>query len=164
MPNWCSNTLVLEGDAKYIHKFCLENLNDEDIDFALCCPQPENITDWYEWCVREWGTKWNAGETSNLFFSSNGEKLSITFDTAWSPPIPWVKKVAIKYPDLTITLLYSEPGSDYSGEIICKYDVTLRNVSDIYGKYHISDEDNEYDSDNITYKSETSCSSELEPW
>jgi hypothetical protein len=54
---------------------------------------------WYEWCCRNWGTKWNAAEpTSEL----NGNTLKIVFDTAWSHPRPVIKKLASLFPDLRI--------------------------------------------------------------
>lgn len=42
---------------------------------------------WYEWCIDNWGTKWNAcysGQTEN----------SIEFSTAWSWPEPIMQKLA----------------------------------------------------------------------
>jgi hypothetical protein len=38
---------------------------------------------WYEWCAREWGTKWNACRVKRV----NGwDKLRYRFDTAWDVP------------------------------------------------------------------------------
>lgn len=37
-------------------------------------------TTWYEWCPKNWGTKWNAGETRLL------DVDTIVFDTPWSAP------------------------------------------------------------------------------
>lgn len=43
--------------------------------------------DWYDWCVSEWGTKWNACE---CFSDDNG----LSFHTAWSWPEPIMIKLA----------------------------------------------------------------------
>lgn len=45
--------------------------------------------DWYEWSTKNWGTKWNAGETN-----INENKMLIAFDTAWTPPKPILEKIA----------------------------------------------------------------------
>ena len=42
---------------------------------------------WYGWSIRNWGTKWNAGETVIL------DRDTIQFDTAWSNPAPIVQKL-----------------------------------------------------------------------
>ena len=39
---------------------------------------------WYDYCIGEWGTKWDAkGATYDL----EGNQVTIFFDTAWSPPM-----------------------------------------------------------------------------
>lgn len=40
-------------------------------------------TNWYDWSIAKWGTKWNASETY-------GYNTSFTFDTAWNTPIGWL--------------------------------------------------------------------------
>lgn len=47
---------------------------------------------WYEWCIKNWGTKWNACD-------SWVEDDIIHFDTAWSPPIPVLIALSKKYPN-----------------------------------------------------------------
>lgn len=51
---------------------------------------------WYEWCCREWGTKWNACDTQIL------DSDTIRFDTAWSNPAPIIRKLGQMYPNLEI--------------------------------------------------------------
>ena len=40
-------------------------------------------TNWYDWSIAKWGTKWNACETY-------GSGNSFTFDTAWCSPRGWL--------------------------------------------------------------------------
>jgi hypothetical protein len=40
---------------------------------------------WYEWCIHNWGTKWNACEVS---LSEFPEYLEYKFETAWDAPRP----------------------------------------------------------------------------
>ncbi len=51
---------------------------------------------WYEWCICNWGTKWNAADTIVL------DMDTIQFDTAWSNPEPVILKLAEMYPDAEI--------------------------------------------------------------
>ena len=90
MPNWCNNTIEIEGTKEQIDKFVsfLEENNGKDwFNFFRPCPQElvdtvsgsvgedkqsahevqqkMNIekyghADWYSWSVDNWGTKWNC--------------------------------------------------------------------------------------------------------
>ncbi len=56
---------------------------------------------WYEWNIRNWGTKWNAcGFEEDYDYSQNDE---LVFDTAWSPPHQIIEKIASLYPDIEFT-------------------------------------------------------------
>lgn len=53
---------------------------------------------WYDWCRRNWGTKWNACEPIWCL-----EEGILYFQTAWSAPFPVIEALAQKYPDLEFT-------------------------------------------------------------
>lgn len=53
---------------------------------------------WYEWCIREWGTKWNAYEYETWGFSMSVHKLG--FCTAWSPVPNIVQLLSEKFPEV----------------------------------------------------------------
>lgn len=46
---------------------------------------------WYEWCNRNWGTKWNA--CYSHFLGENENYAYISFCTAWSPPDKYFNKL-----------------------------------------------------------------------
>lgn len=69
--------------------------------------------DWYNWSVYNWGTKWNAYDTSEWEDCKDGKVTS--FYTAWSPPIPVIKKLSSKYPTLTFKLEYADEGGGFLG-------------------------------------------------
>lgn len=50
---------------------------------------------WYEWCVQNWGTKWNAYDCD---IARDGSQM--TFLTAWSAPHPVIQKLSEMYPDI----------------------------------------------------------------
>jgi hypothetical protein len=79
------------------------NHNDSIIDF-----QGNN---WYDWNVRNWGTKWDVGvgdkeeypETELM--EEDETSLSYRFNTAWSPPLPAIEKLSAQYPDVSLVYL-----------------------------------------------------------
>lgn len=68
----------------------------------------------YNWCVDNWGTKWNAdvGDARE-----DNDKLIYVFVTAWSSPEPIVKTLIEKYPNLSFYLEYEETGMCFGGEL-----------------------------------------------
>jgi len=135
MPNWCYNYLQISVDNnKQLEKVIqsITNNSEQLFDFNRIIECPEELTeskapntknpdemkakyglsDWYEWRVFNWGTKWNASEIE-LTLESNA--IQIGFHTAWSPPTPVIKKIAEMFPFASITLKWEEE-SGYYGE------------------------------------------------
>lgn len=90
----------------------------------------------HDWCVENWGTKWNA-----CVVNRDIDKRSITltkcgvrynFDTAWSPPTPIVKKMGEIFTTLKFTLKYWEHGAAFKGEFIADEGVVQKDVSSNY--------------------------------
>lgn len=71
---------------------------------------------WYDWRIANWGTKWDALET---YYSEDkySEDLILDFETAWSPPVEWLKKVSLKFPNLNFILYYIEEGTFFCGMV-----------------------------------------------
>ena len=119
MPNWCNNTLVVRGEKEDMAKFnkVIEKKRNsdkklEDILKAFI-PIPKDIKDdWYNWCIENWGTKWDI-----LCYDDRVEEdyTEFSFDRAWGPPIAWLEIVAKKYPKLKFSLKYDEPGMCFMG-------------------------------------------------
>ena len=142
MPNWCNNTLeITHSDPAMIERarsaFADSRLLDEfhpvpndlkivagrvgaDDDQAqkdLVAKEQANraqfgYANWYDWCVNEWGTKWDVGgngyEAQDI---PNG--LIMSFDSAWAPPIQFYGRLE----DLgfTVRALYHECGMAFAG-------------------------------------------------
>lgn len=135
MPNYCSNILTLNEDSNdSIVDVLKKHIDEEDyFNFELIRPVPKELTqhqapvpkdmdenyrkelvskygadNWWDWCVMNWGTKWNAE-------INNADEKAICFTTAWSPPIGIVKTLAmITGRDFRLT--YIEEGVDFCGE------------------------------------------------
>ena len=80
---------------------------------------------WYDFNVREWGTKWDVAVSSNdtnpdtyMEYTVNGENHVVyyNFNTAWSRPMPALIKLSNQYPDLLFTLVYQEE-TGWGGEM-----------------------------------------------
>jgi hypothetical protein len=73
---------------------------------------------WYDFNVREWGTKWDVAVGAEDKYpdtyiegpTENGENLVVYYNmnTAWSPPMPAISKLSAQYPSLLFTLSYEE--------------------------------------------------------
>jgi hypothetical protein len=53
--------------------------------------------DWYEWCWKNWGTKWSACEVA-IQTDCNG--IAIVFDSAWGFPKPIFQQLSEMFPSL----------------------------------------------------------------
>jgi hypothetical protein len=70
--------------------------------------------DWYNWRVQNWGTKWCP---DSLFGNDriSDTELSISFDSAWAPPIQAYVAFSKLFPDATFVLRYLETGCCFAG-------------------------------------------------
>jgi hypothetical protein len=82
-------------------------------DFERIVPIGD-VPDWYEQRLNKWGTKW-AGYDLVI-----GES-AIDFFTAWSPPVPVIRKLAELHRDLVFRLEYYEPGNAFRGKVTAKW-------------------------------------------
>lgn len=95
-------------------------------------PEPEDGYNHggYEWCKKNWGTKWRPSEVRVQ--RSSDEVLHLDFDTAWSPPNPIVKKMAELFPTLEFHLEYREPSMCFHGVLDMKKGVVTNDVCGAY--------------------------------
>jgi hypothetical protein len=97
MPNWVTNYVDIHHDDpaklaefKAIYDKCASDEKNSDRLFSHYLPCPaELIADggWYDWCVQNWGTKWDAVRCQPLGDCDPDNTLHLLFETAWSPPI-----------------------------------------------------------------------------
>lgn len=82
---------------------------------------PQKSYDGYSWSVSHWGTKWDVYGDVHFNEVADGvvEVVEYEFDTAWSPPCPWVEKVCADWPDLEFELLFYETGMGFAGRFSC---------------------------------------------
>jgi len=104
MPNWVRNKLFIRGDADKVKQCTLDIASeDEHISFEKILPKPKDIGDgWYDWCVENWGTKWDVSETYE------NDEGYICFDTAWSTPHEIIFELCLRYTDLTFEVQFAD--------------------------------------------------------
>lgn len=85
-----------EDISKYTRYSSFEKLADtgkQAIDNLL----KYGATTWYDWCVNNWGTKWNA------YDQYTGQDDGFQFSTAWSAPHPVLEELTTRFPGVYIT-------------------------------------------------------------
>ena len=130
MPNWCDNYLRVFGDKEEITRFREKAEAVVDgVETALSLnnlhPLPKELegtestekNNWYDWQIQNWGTKWDV----EAVLEEEGEDyLNYSFDSAWTPPIAWLKKVSADFPTLRFVLKYDEEGMGFFGRAIAQ--------------------------------------------
>lgn len=126
MPNWCNNVVELAHkdpammirarDAFNRGEFLQEfipvpedlkitagRVGDETDPKQIALEDQEKInfakygyTNWYDYCVNEWGTKWDVGLDGSWGEQAQIQedgRLTLSFDSAWAPPVPAYDKL-----------------------------------------------------------------------
>ena len=143
MPNWCSNSISIQGGSNTI-KNLWEEANKEGSGLLNAMkpmpkelegttsptpqegqagykgPQPtvDGHDNWYSWRVDNWGTKWDIDPKEGLQFTDNGDgtaEISGWFESAWAPPIQAYNTFLDDMDGCSLTADYHEPGMDFAG-------------------------------------------------
>ena len=143
MPNWCNNTLELEhddpamierakkafADGRLLDEFipvpaslhivagCVGD-KDDPKQIELEAQEKANLethgySTWYDFCVNEWGTKWDVGADGMVGSDDSPNATVMSFDSAWAPPVAAMEK----FMDLgfRVKLYYWESGMCFAG-------------------------------------------------
>lgn len=70
-------------------------------------------TDWYDWCVNNWGTKW--GDYDSRIEHEEPTVLGISFTTAWAPALEGITYISNDFPTLNFIYCYDEGGMGFLG-------------------------------------------------
>jgi hypothetical protein len=141
MPNWCNNVLTLTHEDPAMITRAKDALDRGEF-LQEFIPVPEQLKivagcvgdpveqakleadtarnreelgygNWYDFCVGEWGTKWDVGGDGQTDIHPDGKMLHTTFDSAWSPPVnAYDKLVELGF---GVNAMYYEGGMGYAG-------------------------------------------------
>jgi len=131
MPNHTDNRVILShADSQKIDDiYNVMNTDDASL-LQHIIPMNESLLDggdWYEWRLDNWGTKWDIYETHCTRIDAN--TLSMTFYTAWSPPIPVFDKLTDM--GYEINARYLDEGWMYIGEYVDGDDWSTTDIESI---------------------------------
>ena len=140
MPNWCNNSVeIYHDDPKMIErvrtafngegllgefipvpadlKIVAGRTGDPDENAKIIATEELNrikhgYSNWYDFCVNEWGTKWEIGADGNPAQDIPGGLL-LGFESAWAPPCAAYEKLQAM--GFRITAMYYEPGMAFAG-------------------------------------------------
>ncbi len=141
MPNYVFNKLTVSGPAGEVRAFCWKAWGSEKIPLEAnnFIPMPEEIrtteapnrnatqaqelyrqygaSDWREWSIKNWGTKWGAiadGECREI----DENELQYEFCTANSPfNEHLMQRMSKEFPGLSLNLDYREYETGFYGAI-----------------------------------------------
>jgi hypothetical protein len=68
----------------------------------------------HEWCIQNWGTKWNFGDTT--IEEEDDKGITYRFTTAWSCPMPVLFKMSKMFPNLVFKFSGDEESEDFEVE------------------------------------------------
>ena len=118
MPNWCSNTLHIfvkvedKANADFVSKMYDHALANTMLNFLK--PLPANTPNELEWCVENWGTKWEVDVYGQDDYSDDTYyHFYLNFDSAWSPPLQALE--VLKERGIDFKLAFQESGVGYYG-------------------------------------------------
>ena len=145
MPNWCDNRISITGPNALINKISM-TVNAEEGILNVIAPIPAELKDsvsgsesakpewqkknsgklkmkygydnWYDWCLNNWGTKWDLCEYYGVDVKDlDDETSTISFNTqsAWSPPLTAFETFIEQNEDVDVEIAYYEPGCDFMG-------------------------------------------------
>jgi hypothetical protein len=140
MPNWCNNSVEIYHEDPAMIERVRKAFNDGAL-LNEFIPVPESLRivagsvgdpveqkkleedternrqvhgygNWYDFCVNEWGTKWDIGADGNPAQDFPGG-LTLGFESAWSPPVAAYEKLTEQ--GFRIRAMYFEPGMAFAG-------------------------------------------------
>jgi hypothetical protein len=140
MPNWCNNSVEIYHEDPAMIERVREAFNKGAL-LQEFIPVPESLQivagsvgdpveqakliedtnrnlevhgygNWYDYCVNEWGTKWDIGADGNPAQDIPGG-LMLGFESAWAPPCAAYEKLTEQ--GFRIRAMYYESGMAFAG-------------------------------------------------
>ncbi len=158
MPNWCNNNLTLKHEDPAMIKRAHDAIERGEL-LQEFIPRPQELKDtisggygdpkkqaeleektkrnvekygygnWYDFCVGEWGTKWDIGEQGCSDIHPDGLIMNAHFDSAWSPPVDAYYK--LEELGFEVDAMFYEPGMSFAGTFAqgCCDDISLEGMT-----------------------------------
>ena len=161
MPNWCNNSITITGPKDTITDLWTRAKTAQDGDFGLLqamVPMPEELrgttsptpqegqanykgeqpivdgaTNWYDWAVNNWGTKWDVSDEGLEFEDTEDGYATISgwFDSAWAPPVQAYNTYLEQNREVSVVSFYEEGGMDFAGHYEDGNDDYMEGISEM---------------------------------
>ena len=116
MPNHITNRIKLIGEPSEVKRVMeavkVDNTGLGSLDFEKIIPMPADVDDSYNWCISNWGTKWNSYGYESI--ENPDDSDTISFLTAWSAPHPVLEKLTAMFPSVTIEHEWADEDIGYN--------------------------------------------------
>lgn len=119
MPNWCRTEIMLSGDAGSLGKIAGVFLRPAPFQTLKPCPaellqsaspaeqsankQATGFKDSHEWCLANWGVKWDVVLEKGSVRKDTEGRLLISLDTPWTPPLPLLLHLSALHPGVELS-------------------------------------------------------------
>lgn len=115
MPNWCANNVeISHDDTSKLEALAAAIRGGSFCNFIKPVPEELKQDGWYDFCVNNWGTKWDVEPYQGDNVQVVDNSISFGFDSAWSPPIGIYE--ALQEQGFIVRAFYYEPGVGFVGE------------------------------------------------
>lgn len=161
MPNWCNNSITITGPKDTIADLWTRAKTAQDGDFGLLqamVPMPEALrgttsptpqegqanykgeqptvdgaTNWYDWAVNNWGTKWDVSDEGLEYEDTEDGYATISgwFDSAWAPPVQAYNTYLEQNREVSLVSFYEEGGMDFAGHYEDGNDDYMEGISEM---------------------------------
>ena len=149
MPNWCNNTITIQGPTDTLKPLwdeaqktgllnaikpmpkALEDTTSPTPDDKVQ-PKVDGFDNWYDWRVANWGCKWDV-DTEGLEYEDNGDgtaSIAGWFDSPWGPPIEAYNTFCDDMDNCNLEAFYEEGGMDFAGHYDNGSDDYIEGISD----------------------------------
>lgn len=131
MPNWCSNSLVFRGDTQDLVALFRKIHGDHcHLGLNKVIPEPPALRAakstnslppvWHDWRCENWGTKWDVDREDDSWVSAYIQfgAVTLSFETAWSPPLPVTAAIAKMFPAVEVDHLHCDEGWGAAGRAV----------------------------------------------
>ena len=118
-PDWANTPLTEQDMSNWLHPKRGEvgelPVPVEEYGISYRFKSTDKADDrWYDWRLQNWDTKWDAYDVEQHDFD-DPDQYEVTFNTAWCPPDAICHALREKYPDLSVSWFYDEPGCEIAG-------------------------------------------------
>lgn len=125
---------ISECDKKFLNLSSLGKQYIENIKNYGC-------SQWYDWCSKNWGTKWNVMDEVSVDYDEIEEEYSIVFNTAWCPPYGIIEEYSkLCNPD---EFNWEYENEDYDGHHHLTKDSSGKIIDTVIEDYENEDEEME---------------------